>query len=144
MPTGSRADPYPAFRFRVEFNGLIVARASEVTGLQRETTVESYEEGGTNTFVHQLPGRTKYQNLVLKRGITDDPYLWDWHEQVLQGMVERRNGMIVLMDPEGEERWRWVVLKAFPVKWIGPDLKADAGSVAFESVEFAHHGIVRG
>ena len=135
--------PYTAFTFEVEFQGIVVARASEVTGLQREVEVEPYEEGGVNTFVHQLPKRTKYPNLVLKRGITDDTYLWDWHQDVVSGIIERRDGMIILKDVSDAERWRWNVLKAFPVRWIGPDLKADTTSVAFESIEMAHHGIVK-
>jgi hypothetical protein len=30
------------------------------------------------------------------------------------------------------------------VKWIGPDLKTEAGATAIETLEFAHHGLVRG
>jgi phage tail-like protein len=139
-----RREPYPAHRFRVEIDGLTVAQFSEVGGLQLETEVEQYEEGGVNDFVHQLPKRTKYQHIVLKRGITDDDYLWKWHQDVISGRIKRRNGMIALMDREGREKWRWAFLRAYPVKWSGPDLKADMTGLAFESVEFVHEGIRRG
>ena len=139
-----RLDPYPAHRFRVEFQGTTVALVSEVSGLQLETEVEPYEEGGVNDFVHQLPKRTKYQHIVLKRGIADDDYLWKWHQDVIKGTIQRRNGMIALKDREGEDKWRWYFLNAYPVKWSGPDLKADTTGLAFETAEFAHEGINRG
>ena len=31
---------------------------------------------------------------------------------------------------------------SFPVKWNGPDLKADGNTVAIESVELVHQGLV--
>ncbi len=144
MPSGKRQDPYLGYRFIVEIDGISVARFSEVSGLQAEVETESYEEGGVNDFVHQLPRRAKYQNIVLKRGITDGQELWNWHQDVINGIVKRKNGSIVLLDSEGQEKWRWNFVQAFPVKWTGPELKADASSVAFESIELVHHGLKKG
>jgi phage tail-like protein len=76
MITGLKLYPYTSFRFRVEIGGIIVAQVSEVTGLQLETETEAYEEGGVNNFVHQLPKRTKYQHITLKRGITFLDEMW--------------------------------------------------------------------
>lgn len=137
-------DPYTSFRFRVEINGITVAQMSEVTGIQLETETESYEEGGANDFVHQLPKRTKFQNIVLKRGITDLDEMWRWHQEVVGGKFERKSGAIILMDSKGEEKWRWNFERAFPVKWAGPAFKADTNAVAFETIELAHHGIKKG
>jgi phage tail-like protein len=144
MPTGEKPYPYPSFRFKIEINGIIVAQVSEVSGLQVETETEPYEEGGENGFVYQLPKRTKYQHIMLKRGITDLEEMWRWHQDVVRGKFERKNGAIILMDVTGEERWRWNFSEAFPVKWTGPDFKADSNTVAFETIELAHHGIEKG
>ena len=141
MVTGKKSYPYTSFRFRVEIEGITVAQVSEVTGLQIETETEPYEEGGVNDFVHQLPKRTKYQNIVLKRGITDLDGLWKWYQEVINGKHERKNVAIVLMDVTGEDKWHWEVENGFPVKWIGPELRADSNTVAFETIELAHHGI---
>jgi phage tail-like protein len=141
MPTGQNRDPYRGFRFRVEIDGITVAHFSEVSGLQIETETEPYEEGGVNDFVHQLPKRTKFQHITLKRGITDIGELWQWHQEVVSGKFKRKNGSIILLDEAGEDRWRWIFASAFPVKWTGPDLKADSNTIAFESVELAHNGI---
>lgn len=144
MYTEKKLDPLMSFRFLVEIDGIVTAHASEVTGLQIETETESYEEGGVNDFVHQLPKRTKYQHITLKRGITDRDELWKWYQEVISGDFKRKNGAIVLMDVTGEGKWRWNFEKAYPVKWTGPDLKADSSSIAFEAVELAHKGIKKG
>lgn len=144
MPTGDKPYPYTSFRFRVEIEGITVAQVSDVTGLQIETETEPYEEGGENAFVYQLPKRTKYQHITLKRGITDLEELWKWHQEVVKGKFQRKNGAIILMDVAGEEKWRWNFSQAFPVKWTGPDFKADGNTVAFETIELAHHGIEKG
>jgi phage tail-like protein len=144
MPTGQKPYPYTSFRFNLEINGIIVAQVSEVSGLQIETETEPYEEGGENGFVYQLPKRTKYQHITLKRGITDLEEMWKWHQDVVKGKFQRKNGAIILMDVTGQEKWRWNFSQAFPVKWTGPDLKADSNTVAFETIELAHHGIEKG
>jgi phage tail-like protein len=144
MPTGVRPDPYRGFRFRIEIDGIAIAHFSEVSGLQAETETEPYEEGGVNDFVHQLPKRTKYPHITLKRGITGIDALWKWHQDVVIGKFKRKNGSIILLDEAGEDTWRWNFSNAFPVKWTGPDLKADSNTVAFETVELAHNGIKKG
>ena|GEM_PF-274750 len=138
---GKRKDPYLRFRFLVEIDGLIVGGFSEVSGLQVETEVEEVVEGGVNEFVHKLPKRTKYENLVLKRGITDSDVLWKWHQDVVNGKIKRRSGYIILLDGEGNEKWRWRFVDAYPVKWAGPELKADSSAVAIEIIELVHNGI---
>lgn len=146
--TGNKPYPYTSFRFRIEIEGITVAQVSEVTGLQLETETESYEEGGVNNYVHQLPKRTKYQHITLKRGITDLDDLWKWYKVVVSGeflpkKFPRKSVAIILMDVTGEEKWRWTFKEAYPVKWTGPDLKADSNTVAFETIELAHKGLDR-
>jgi len=142
---GTKIDPLMSFRFRVEIGGITTAHVSEVTGLQIETETEPYEEGGVNDFVHQLPKRTKYQHITLKRGITDRDELWRWYQEVVSGKFKRENGAIILMDiSRDKEKWRWNFEGAYPVKWTGPDFKADSNTVAFETAELVHNGIKKG
>jgi phage tail-like protein len=51
---------------------------------------------------------------------------------------------IVLTDSLGNEKWRWVFEKAYPVKWSGSEFNASTSAVFVENVEFAHNGIRRG
>lgn len=134
-------DPYAVFSFVVEIDGTQVGGFSEVTGLQAETEVEEFREGGINDYVHKLAKITKYQNISLKRGITDREDLWKWHQDVVNGAIERKTISVVLRDSQLQERWRWVFYDAYPVKWSGTDLSATNNTIAVESVEFAHHGI---
>jgi phage tail-like protein len=144
MPIAERKDPYLSFRFLVEIQGLIVGGFSEVSGLQAETETEEIREGGVNDYVHKLPKITKYPNITLKRGITDSDALWNWHQDVVNGIIKRKSGFIILLDCEGNEKWRWSFERAYPVQWTGPELRADSNTVAVESIELAHNGIKKG
>lgn len=138
----TRNDPFHGFRFRVELDHVQQGGFARVKGLVRETKVDSYREGGVNDHEHKLANLTTFGNLVLERGLVD-PYLWDWHEQVIQGNVRRRSITLALLDERGAEVWRMLVEGAFPAKWSGTDLDASNGQVLVESVELAHHGIRR-
>jgi phage tail-like protein len=139
-----RKDPMMSFNYLIEIEGLVVGGFSEVSGLQVETKTFQYREGGTNSFVYKFPEYTEYQNIVMKRGISDSDTLWLWHMDVVNGYFCRKNGSIILNDNSGNEKWRWNFFGAYPVKWTGPELKADSGSVAFESIELVHLGLHKG
>ena len=128
------------FRFWVEFGGLVDSGFSEVTGLQSEIELEEYREGGVNGYVHRLPKATKYQPIVLKRGITNSPDLWNWYDAVKNGVIARMDGSIIMNDEANNEIVRWDIFDCYPVKWIGPDMNASQSSVAIESVELVHNG----
>lgn len=127
----------------VEINGTQAGGFSEVTGLEARTETEDFREGGVNDHVHKIAKETRYANLVLKHGITEDRAMWEWCETVRTGRVERKTISVVLLDSQRDEKWRWVFRDAFPVKWNASDLSATGNSLVVESVEFAHHGVSR-
>ncbi|WP_168121136.1 phage tail protein [Paenibacillus sp. HB172176] len=134
-------DVASAYHFWVELDGILVAGFSEVSGLEAETEFDEYREGGVNGYVHKLPKGVKFPNLVLKRGLTKSPALWNWYESSIDGKLTRKSGAIVLQNPDGTEFGRWNFYDAYPVKWSGPQLNAATSDVAFESVEIAHSGL---
>jgi phage tail-like protein len=138
----ARPDPYRNFRFRIEVEGTQLGGFQSVGGLERDTKIEPYHEGGINDYEHQLVIQTTYPPLVLKRGLVD-PELWDWHQAVIDGAVEKKTVSIILMDDAGAEAWRWVCLAAFPSKWTSSELDATGNSVAIETVEFVHQELRR-
>jgi phage tail-like protein len=138
------ADPYDAFRFRVEIQGLRVGGFTEIAGLEREVQLEDFREGGINDYTHKLATVTKYPNLTMRRGLADAVELWQWHQDVVNGKIERRQISVLLVDVTGQDRWRWVFEKAFPVKWSGGAFNAATNAVFVESVEFAHIGVKKG
>lgn len=140
---GIRLDPYQVFNFFIEIDGLLVGGFSECSGLQVEVEVENYPEGGVNDYIHHFKGRAKYPPLVLKHGLSLMEGLWSWHQDVIQGEFERHNGTIYLLNRMHIPVLWWDFKEAFPTKWTGPDLRADSGNVAFESVELVHKGLSR-
>jgi phage tail-like protein len=140
---GVRADPYQAFNFLVEIEGILAGGFSECSGLQVETEFTDYREGGLNDYVHRFAGPTKYPPLILKHGLTQIDGLWAWHQEVVQGQVTRHSGTIYLLDKKRIPVMWWDFKEAFPVKWTGPDLRADSGGIAIESMELAHRGLSR-
>jgi phage tail-like protein len=141
VPAAQRHDPYKAFNFRVEIDGVARAAFREVGGLESETAVIEYRVGGEPTTVRKLPGLTKYANIVLRRGITQDAELWNWRQTVVQGNVDRRNGSVILLDDDGTEVLRWNFFHGWIAKWEGPALNAQANEVAIETIEIAHEGL---
>lgn len=136
-----RNDPYSGFNFLVEVKGLVVGGFSEVRGLEVEAEVHDYREGGQNEYVHKLRGPLRYpSNLVLKRGVTDET-LRAWFDEVSVGKVVRRNGTISLLDARGQTVRSWNFEQACPIKWVGPELRADSNTVAVETLELVHCGL---
>lgn len=140
---GVRADPYEAFNFLVEIEGVLTGGFSECSGLQIETETFDYREGGLNDYVHRFAGPTKYPSLILRHGLTQIDGLWNWHQDVIQGKISRKNGTIYLLDRMRIPVIYWNFNDAFPVKYTGPDFRADTASVAFEAVELSHRGLSR-
>ncbi len=139
--TGKRKDPFPAFRFEITIDDEPAGGFSECSGLQLETEVHDYQEGGVNDFVHKFPTRVKQSNLVLKRGIVDRR-LWDWYYALVEGTVDLRGGSIMVRDPAGDKVLvKWEFAGAFPCKWQGPDLNATQNNVAVETLELCHQGL---
>lgn len=141
MPSGQRYDPYKAFNFLVEIDGVARAAFTQVSGLTSETDVVEYRTGADPGSTRKLPGRTRYPNIVLKRGITQDADLWNWRKANEQGQIDRRNGSIVLLDDTRAEVLRWHFHNGWICKYDGPELNAQSNDVAIETIEIAHEGL---
>lgn len=147
-PRNNSKDPFRNFRFKVELGSIQVAGFSECTGLQMETRVFEYKEGGNNKTTLKFPEHTSFGNVTLKRGLTTSNDLIEWQFSVVKSTFDKnarpqtsRSITIVLLNDAGETAKRWVLKNAFPVKWVGPDLKAIGNEVAIETLEIAHEGI---
>lgn len=146
MATADRKDPYRGFKFRVEIGGIQRAGFRECSGLDAATDATDYREGDDKTVtIRKLPGLKKYSNITLKRGITDDMDLWKWRKQVMDGKIKdaRKNGAIILMDDEGNDKSRWEFVECWPTKWTGPGFNATANEVAIDTLELVHEGLDR-
>jgi phage tail-like protein len=142
MPATTRNDPYKNFNFLVEIDGIASAAFKSVSGLAGEVEVIEYREGSDRlTSSRKLPGRVRYANVTLKRGITSSRDLWDWWRTVAEGNTQRRNVAIVLLDDARNPVLRWLLRDAWIVKIEGPELDAGGNEVAIETIELAHEGL---
>jgi phage tail-like protein len=139
------SDPYAGFNFLLEIDSVQVAGFSECSGLQMEIKTFDYKEGGRNNSTLKFPEHASYGNVTLKRGVTVSNALLGWQIDAAEGRFRRtavgENFAIVFRDERGRPVKRWTLVRAFPVKWTGPDLKAAGGEMAIESLEIAHEGI---
>jgi phage tail-like protein len=134
MTGGQRVDPYLNFRFRVEIDGIQQAGFMECSGLGSEIQPVEYREGVEISSVRKYPGRVCYPDIKLKWGVTDSNELYKWHLAVIQGNLVRRNGSVVLLDGQGQEKLRWNFFNAWPSKWAGPTLNAMGDGIAIEEL----------
>ena len=142
MATGQRNDPYRSFNFRVEIDGLTVGSFSECSGLTSDGDAVDYREGTDLPLnVRKLVGLRKYSNISLKRGYTQNRELWDWYRNIVNGVADRRNGTIILMDEERKDVLRWDFENGWPNKIEAPAFKATGNEVAIESIEIVHEGL---
>jgi phage tail-like protein len=130
----------PGSNFRVEIDNVPVAKFAECHGLSSETDVITYREGGDRA-TRLLPGLTNYSPITLKRGLVIDRSLWEWRKKIADGQIDRRNGAIILLAPDGTDAARWTFRNGWPSKWIGPDLNARSNDVAIETLEIVHEGL---
>lgn len=142
MATGTRNDPYRNFRFLVQIDGLTHARFSDCSGFGSNADPIEYREGG-DEITRKLPGPAKYSNITLKWGLTDSRELYDWYKNITKGIIERRSGSIITLDPEGNPTVQWDFFNAWPTKWDGPDFSAKGNDVAIETLELVCEKIER-
>lgn len=147
--TGFKGDVPVSSNFLFEVDGVQIGSFMEVSGLELRVEIQTYEEGGENGFVHQLPGRMTWPNVVLKRGVVDTDALFDWvRKSSGEGFATNGNKLTrctgaVVLTGSGNARLRSYEMQgAFPVRWTGPRLNVNEQSPLVEELEVAHHGFV--
>jgi phage tail-like protein len=140
-------DPLVSSWFGVEFQGEVVGAFRECSGLGSENEVVEYKASGPKGeyIIKKVPGRLKWNNITLKRGITDAMDMWKWRKLVEQGKIEgaRKNGTITMYNQQGDAVAKWNFINAWPSKLSGPSANASNNEVAIEELELTHEGYER-
>jgi phage tail-like protein len=141
----ARKDPYRAFNFKLEIDGITRAGFRECSGLDAKTAPVDYREGiDKGNIARKLTGLNTHSNITLKWGATDDHSLWDWRKTVIDGKTQRKNGSIILVDETGDgEKARWNFKEGWAATWTGPSLNATSNDVAIETLEIVHEGLTK-
>jgi phage tail-like protein len=134
--------PPVGFHFRAEVIGLASdndMRFTDVGGLSLEVVTEEVAEGGENRFVQKYPGRVKYPELVLKRGLLVRSAVFTWIRECLdRDQITPRNVDVTLLNESHEPLVTWHVVNAFPTRWAVNDLNAASNTVVVETLQLAY------
>jgi phage tail-like protein len=144
-----RHDPYKSFKFRVIWDGKVIAGISRVSGLNRITEVIDYREGGDGSNMRNAPGGTIFEPIVLERGVTHDAEFEKWANLVfsMQGDAAvslknyRKDIIIQLLNLQGSVVMAYHVFRC----WVSEyqpvsDLDAHGNSLAMERLVLQHDG----
>lgn len=144
----SRYDPYKNFKFRVVIDGRTVAGITKVSPLTRSTEVIEFREGGNPSVVHKIPGRTKYDPVILEEGVTHDPTFEDWANLVSKlqtpEMSLKNFRKDVLLDLYNEQGMKVMSYKIYRC-WVSeyqalPELDANTPKVAIRKIKLENEG----
>ena len=142
---GTWIDPFRAYNFKLEIQGVTEGHFTQCTGLGIKIQALQYREGGTSQVVHRLPGPVEYGDISLRYGLTNSTELWDWFMSAVQGTVERKNVSVVMMDSDGvTEVMRWNLINTWPAEWRGAPLDAMGREVAIETLTLVFETLERG
>lgn len=144
-----RYDPYKAFKFQVVMDGRFVLGVSKVSALTRTTEVITHRSGGMNSSVHKSPGLTSYGAVTMERGLTHDREFERWANQVhsyagdaAMDLVDyKKNIVLEVMNEQGQAAFRYLLYGCWVSEYVAvPDLDANAGGIAIESIKVEVEG----
>jgi phage tail-like protein len=139
-------DPLLSFHFALEVSDKINGFFTEVGGLGSESEVVDHKvvKDGKQTIM-KIPGRVKWTDVTLKRGVTAAMDIWEWRDKVVNGDMKaaRAGASIIMYDQSLKPIARWDMENAWPSKVTGPNLKADSNEFGVEEIVIVHEGMKR-
>jgi phage tail-like protein len=139
-----RDRPYLNFNFTVDLGGGDVntplAGFSEVVLPEAIIDVVEYRNGNERASeTLKLPGRARYTNFILKRGVLGAVDLYGWWNDVRDGSPgARRTVLINLLDDDRSNIvFSWKLLRAFPVRYKFSRLNGRGKRPLLELLELA-------
>jgi phage tail-like protein len=121
----------------VEIDGIPAVDAIRVRLPCSEIDAVAHREGDDPSGVRKQPGRTKYDNVTIERGLTGSTDFWEWVSQTSTGTSKDRNVVVTLLDEARNQVWRWTFRSAFPVAYCFSPLDAASDAVLVETLVLA-------
>jgi phage tail-like protein len=146
-----RFDPYKNFKFRVKWDGKYVAGVSKVGALKRTTEIVEHREGGDPSMARKSPGRTKYDPVMLERGVTHDVEFEQWANKVwnhgsgLGAEVSlkdfRKDIILEVYNEAGQLAIAYKIYRCWVSEFTAmPGLDANANAIAIQSIQLQNEG----
>jgi phage tail-like protein len=144
-----RFDPYKNMKFRLRWDGKVVAGVSKVSALKHSTEPVMHREGGDNRMQRASPSIFKFEPITVERGVTHDVEFEAWARLIYSTDGDaaislknfRKDIIIELLNEQGN------VAKAYKVYrcWVSeyqalPELDANAHAVAIEHMVLQNEG----
>ncbi len=154
MSKQKKTDPHAlpvAFYFMVKFNdasGSWEVPFKAVSGIKSGMDPEEVKEGGENRFIHKLPTRIKFDNLVLKSAVEKlDSPLIKWCKETLESdfrmPFSTKNISVMLLNEEGNALMQWYFENAYPIRWEIDGFDSAKNEVAIETIELCYSYFTR-
>jgi len=145
--SGRESDPLVGFQFAIEVGGMVTGYFTECGGIGSENEIaetKTVTDTGQEVVL-KVPGRLKFGDVTLKRGITDNLQIWEWRQLVEEGKLKdaRKNCSVIMFDRNYTPAARWDFVNAWPSKVSGPDVKSDSNDFGVEEMVLVHEGMKR-
>lgn len=136
-------------RFYVEMQSTITASFQECSGLGASLETDVFNEGGVNDQKRIMLKGASFDDVTLKRGMTNDIAFLGWASRMFTTLnasgsdisTYRRNINILMFNQAGETVQVWTLIGAVPTKWSGPSFSADGSDVAIEELTISYEGL---
>jgi phage tail-like protein len=116
----------------------------DVSGLNVTIGTEECKEGGVNNYIQKIPGRPKYDNLVLKRGLLKGSPLITWVNNAVSNFVFKPTKVeVMLIDTGNNPIITWSLVNAYPVALKISEFNAMTNELAIETLELAYSYFTR-
>jgi phage tail-like protein len=147
----NRIDPYKNFKFRIKWDGKFVAGVSKISALKRVTEVVTHREGGDPSSEHRSPGRTRFDPIVMERGVTHDLEFENWANKVWRfgtGLGNevflkdfRKDIVIEMYNEAGQLILAYKVYRCWVSEYQAlPELDANGNAVAIQYIKIENEG----
>jgi phage tail-like protein len=144
-----RLDPYKNFKFRVKWDNLYVAGLSKMSAIKRSTETVEWREAGGPSVIRKMPGRTKYEPVTFEVGLTHDPQLMAWADQVNSPQGDaamslknyRKEVTVEVLNMQGIAVMAFTLHRAWVSEFQAlPEMDANANAVAISTLKIEYEG----
>lgn len=116
---------------------------SEVSGISKHIETTPIYSGGDNSVQYMLPGKTSYDELVLKRGVVPSgSALYKWCNLMVNGgtlnYILPESIYVYLLDEKGVAQVTWHFENVYPVALEQSEFNAGENNIAIETMKFAY------
>ena len=148
----TRFDPYLGYKFKIFIDGQPVAGLNKCSALKRTTEVTPWYEGGDSSGPRQIPGKTKYDPIMLEAGVTQSRTFEEWADKVnnFQGDAAmslatfRKDIRLEVYNHQGQKVLGYNVFRCWVSEYQAlPQLDAGGNAVMISTVKLENEGWVR-